>query len=237
MATLESIQSRTGWRDLAEGQGQHLILGVFLMAGAAWFLQEEAGARRFLGMDSVTWAWISIGLAVVHQAMVAVVFRLQLHTRFMTRLFGARDLRVWGRVFFPLLIARPVTVLIVGVLDRGSLGGPGWASLGPGLVLLVPAAYTMYCVKRYFSFERALGGDHFHERYRRMPIVRQGAFGWSQNAMYTFGFMGLWAIALICGSWQALIVAAFQHAYIWVHMYTVEGPDMRWLSGDEARPD
>ena len=57
------------------------------------------------------------------------------------------------------------------------------------------------------------------------PMVLDGA-------MYGVAFLGLWGIALLLGSWQALVVAAFQHAYIWVHMYTVEAPDMRLLFGD-----
>ena len=54
--------------------------------------------------------------------------------------------------------------------------------------------------------------------------------------MYGLAFLGLWAIALLCGSWSALVAAAFQHAYIWVHMYTVEGPDMRRIYGVEDSP-
>ncbi len=49
--------------------------------------------------------------------------------------------------------------------------------------------------------------------------------------MYGFAFLGLWGVAFLAGSWQALVVAFFQHAYIWVHMYTVEAPDIRWLYG------
>jgi hypothetical protein len=45
--------------------------------------------------------------------------------------------------------------------------------------------------------------------------------------MYTFAFLALWAIALLTGSRAALAGALFQHAYIWVHMYCTEAPDMR----------
>jgi len=44
--------------------------------------------------------------------------------------------------------------------------------------------------------------------------------------------LGLWSIALLAGSRAALGVALFQHAYIWVHMYTVEAPDMRVIYGN-----
>jgi hypothetical protein len=91
--------------------------------------------------------------------------------------------------------------------------------------------WTMHSVKTYFGFARALGGDHFFERYRAMPMVRGGAFAWSSNAMYSFGFLGLWGIALIARSQASLAVALFQHAYIWVHWYCTEQPDCVLLYG------
>ena len=50
-----------------------------------------------------------------------------------------------------------------------------------------------------------------------MPMVNEGAFAWSSNAMYAIVFLGLWGIALLAGSTAALAAALFQHAYIWVH--------------------
>ena len=64
-----------------------------------------------------------------------------------------------------------------------------------------------------------------------MPMVREGAFRHTSNAMYGLVFLGLWGIALLFGSWNALVVALFQHAYIWVHMYCTEAPDMRRIYG------
>jgi hypothetical protein len=65
-----------------------------------------------------------------------------------------------------------------------------------------------------------------------MPFVRRGAFRWSPNAMYAYAFLLLWAIALIGNSRAALAVALFQHAYIWVHMYCTEDPDLQLLHGN-----
>ena len=72
----------------------------------------------------------------------------------------------------------------------------------------------------------------FREDLRQMPMVREGAFKYSSNAMYTFVFMLFWAIALLCGSRAALAGALFQHAYIWVHMYCTEKPDMELIYGN-----
>ena len=80
----------------------------------------------------------------------------------------------------------------------------------------------MHSVFRYFTIPRALGGDHFHDQYLNLPLVDQGAFKYSSNAMYSFVFLGMWGIALLTGSWNALVLALFNHAYIWVHMYCTE---------------
>jgi protein-S-isoprenylcysteine O-methyltransferase Ste14 len=93
----------------------------------------------------------------------------------------------------------------------------------------VPAVYTLLSVERYFGFERAIGGDHFRSRYRQMPLVKQGAFKWSENAMYAFVFLLLWSIALFAGSWVALSLAVFQHVYVWAHYCFTEKPDMELI--------
>jgi hypothetical protein len=100
-----------------------------------------------------------------------------------------------------------------------------------GALFLVPALWTMHSVKKYFGFALALGGGHFFERYRAMPMVCEGAFKYGVNAMYSFVFIGLWDIALLLGSQAALAVVLFQHAYIWVHWYCTEQPDEVVLYG------
>lgn len=119
----------------------------------------------------------------------------------------------------------------VGLPDPSSLALPRWLQLALGVGLLVPAAYTMFSVVRYFGFGRALGGDHFRESYRTGGLVDRGAFGWSPNAMYTFAFLGRWAVAFLLGSQAALVAAIFQHAFVWAHYLGTEQPDMELIYG------
>ena len=234
MTTLETIRARSSWRDILENQPQHLAILAFMLSGFAFLLPAGTWPSRFLGLSAWGWACLSVWLAVAHQVIVAAVFRLQLHRGMMTRLFGDSDLRVWGRIFFPFLLARPLTILIIGLVDGPSLGLSRPVELLVGVALLGPAVFTFWSVHRYFSFERAVGGDHFRDEIAARPLVREGAFKWSGNAMYTYGFLILWAIAFLCGSTMALLVAAFQHTYIWVHMLCTENPDMDWIYGGRA---
>jgi hypothetical protein len=57
--------------------------------------------------------------------------------------------------------------------------------------------------------------------------VREGIFRYTSNAMYVFAAMMIWIPALVFASKAALISAFFNHAYLWVHYYTLELPDMQ----------
>ena len=82
---------------------------------------------------------------------------------------------------------------------------------------------------RYFGLARAAGADHFDPSYRKMPFVTGGIFKYTSNGMYVYAFLLFWAIGIGCNSSAALVVAAFSHAYIWVHFYATEKPDMDHL--------
>lgn len=223
-------------RFLFEGQPQHLLLLAALLPGAVSLAAPALDGSLWLGIPDTTWFYSVMLVVVLHQLMGWFVFRTQLVFALFSRLFGPYDLAMWGAIFFPFLLLRPLLTLALGLADAGSLGALRSLQLGLGALLLVPALYTGWSVKRYFGVSRALGGDHFQQRYREMPLVREGAFKYSSNAMYSYAFLLFWAIALLTGSRAALAVALFQHAYIWVHLYCTEAPDMRVIYGHSEEP-
>lgn len=227
MSLLSKIRSHSSWSDIIEGQPQHALIAVLMTAGACSLLVDNGGS--YLGLSATCWAQWSIALALVHQIMVAIVFRLQLHRNLMTRVFGKADMVIWGVLFFPLLLVRPLSIIAVGLADTVPIFETGLPLQILGGLLMVPAIWAMHSTAVYFTFPRALGGDHFRDRYADMPLVNRGAFKYTANAMYGVVFLGLWGIAFMFNSWNALVVALFQHAYIWVHMYCTETPDIRWI--------
>jgi hypothetical protein len=211
---------------LFEGQLQHLMFLACLVPGAMYLAAPALDGSAWLGVSDYRWFYAVLVVAVVHQFVGWFVFRTQLVFSLFSHLFGKYDMIVWGIIFFPLLLLRPILLIALGVADAGSLGSFRSIQVTLGLILLLPALYTGWSVERYFGVPRALGGDHFRQSYRELPLVREGAFKYSSNAMYAFAFLALWAIALLTGSRAALAGALFQHAYIWVHMYCTEAPDM-----------
>lgn len=231
MPNLEEIRENGTLAKIFEGQLQHIGIATLMSLGALALLTEGSNDPTLLGLTSSSWGAVSIFLALLHQIIVALVFRLQLYRNLMTRLFGDRDMRIWAVIFLPLLAARPITVILTGWADTGALSGFRSTELVIGGFLLAVAAWAMHSVLVHFTIPRALGGDHFRNSYAAMPMVDQGAFRYTANAMYGIVFLGLWGIALLFASWNAIVVALFQHAYIWVHMYCTEKPDMDRIYG------
>jgi protein-S-isoprenylcysteine O-methyltransferase Ste14 len=110
--------------------------------------------------------------------------------------------------------------------DRGSLKLGAMPRILLAGISVTLGIYAMYSVFRYFGLARAAGADHFDSHYRNMALVKQGIFRYTNNGMYFYAFLLFWAIAIGLNSSAALAVAAFSHAYIWVHFYATEKPDM-----------
>lgn len=229
MTELTPINRQLPWTYLFHGQGPHLLLLLLLVPGALAWAGPSLDGTLFWGFSDRQWVYLLLTVVILHQLLAWLGWRLQLCFSSLSRWFGQADLVVWCGLFFPFLVARPVLLAIVGLSDAGSLGLPPLLSGLLGLGLLIPALYTVWSVYHYFGFIRAAGGDHFRARYWHLPLVNQGIFRYSTNAMYVFGFGLLWAIALLTRSQAALALALFQHAYIWVHWYCTEQPDLKVL--------
>lgn len=138
---------------------------------------------------------------------------------------------VYKVVFMILFLSRPISLIILAIADHDSFNMSIPARIIICVILGIPAAYALNSVVRYFGIDRAAGIDHFDESYRCKPLVKKGMFRFSSNSMYLFAFITLWVIAIAAASWAAFVVAMFSHAYIWVHYFCTERPDMKLIYG------
>ncbi len=191
-------------------------------------------AGMLWGISTPEWFWLAIALAIMHQVFVWFCWRTQLHGYWLTRILGDLGFSVYAVGFSILGISRVVAVFVLAISNRDTLPVDLTALRILAIIALIPAVYLFYSVKRYFSFKRAFGIDHFDEGYRSLPFVRKGIFRFTRNGMYTYGFLLLWVPALWYASQAALCIALFNHIYIWVHYYSTELPDMKRIYG-EAR--
>ena len=159
------------WQYLFHGQLQHGLLVLVLVPGAIALAEPGLTGRVVLGLSDRQWAYGLVAVAVIHQVLVWLLWRLQICFGTLSRWLGRADLWVWGLVFFPLLVARPLLTAAVAVSSAGSLAIPVGVAMPLGAVLLGPALYTFWSVQRHFGLLRAAGGDHFRDRYWTMPLV------------------------------------------------------------------
>jgi protein-S-isoprenylcysteine O-methyltransferase Ste14 len=216
-----------------EKQWLHVsLLALFLVGLGLAGRIDAVQAGQLWGVGTAAWFWIAVALPVVHQVFVWACWRGQLHASLLTRMFESRGFDVYAAGFSVLGIARVVAVLMLAISNRDTVQLDPRILRAVAVIAAIPATYLFYSVKRYFGFKRAFGIDHFDESYRSLPLVRKGIFRFTRNGMYVFGFFALWIPGLWFASAAALIVALFNHLYIWAHYYSTELPDMKRIYGE-----
>lgn len=203
------------------GQLLHISCTILLLA-LTWV------AWKYMGQPFPVAFWVAVAFPVAHQVYVWFAWRVELRSEIVTKTIG---FRMYVVLFFLLFGGRFISMVILAWLDRGSLNLLLVPQAIITVLLIAPGLYAMYSVKQYFGMLRASGADHFDPKYRDMPLVKEGIFRFTGNGMYIYAFLFFWAIATGFNSAASLTVAAFSHAYIWVHFYATEKPDMKFLYG------
>ena len=127
-------------------------------------------------------------------------------------------------------VGRLITIIILAISNKESMHLSPIISYLIAALITVPVIYLFYSVKKYFTVERAYGIDHFDRNYSE-PYEKRGIFKYTDNSMYIFGLMILYLPGLLFLSEAALLVALFNHVYIWVHYFFTERPDMIEIYG------
>ena len=211
-----------------------LILGGLLFTLCSYLETDTTVLNGDLwGISTLTWATFAILAPIIHQCYVLVCWRSELHYQGLSRLFGKNGFKFYKTGFSILAFSRPVLIVLLAISSSMTLSvNPTFSYVLSGL-LLIPAVYLFYSVKKYFGFDRAFGIDHFYpEEYRLKPFVDQGIFKYTRNGMYTFGFFLMWVPGFLLQSKAALLLALFSHLYIWVHYYFTELPDIKMIYKD-----
>jgi hypothetical protein len=201
------------------GQVLHAV-GLVILLAVVW------ATWTYLGEPFPSIFWIAVCFPILHQVFVWIAWRFELLSSATSNTIGFRGYVAW---FFLLFGGRFLSLFALAWMDRGSLQLQILPRVFITTVLIVLGVYAMYSVMRFFGMARAAGADHFDPQYRCMPLVKEGIFRFTNNGMYLYAFLLFWAIAIGFNSSAALTVAAFSHAYIWVHFYATEKPDMDFL--------
>lgn len=219
-------------RLIFEKQWLH-ALSLFILTVGIVQISDLSSVRsgHLFGGSSLEWLRISLAIAVAHQFLVWFCWRMQMHLKLLTRIFGRYGFKVYAILFAIFGLARLISILILAIANRDTVPFDPMTLRILSVVMAMPALYLFYSVRRYFGIRRAFGIDHFDESFRSVPFVKQGIFRFTDNGMYIYGFFILWLPGLWYGSAGALFAALFSHIYIWVHYYSTELPDIKRLHG------
>ncbi|NNK75679.1 MAG: hypothetical protein HKP42_06405 [Maribacter sp.] len=217
---------------LFKHQHWHFLILLVLLALLYNYVCADAAILKgeLWGLSTLTWFVIALLSPIVHQFYVLLCWRYELHYKSISKRYGEKGFKLYKVGFAILILSRPITIILLAISNAFTLPiGTLFSYLLSG-ILLIPAIYLFYSTKKYFGFDRAFGIDHFYpEKFRNAPMVTQGIFKYSANAMYVFGFLILWVPGILLQSKAAVLLAFFNHIYIWVHYYFTERPDMKLI--------
>ena len=151
----------SGQHPILEKQGWHLVSLIVLLAAAfAAARLPNMQIGTLWGCKSQTWLWIAIAVPAIHQVYVALGWRTQLASQWLTQRFPIHGFNIWVATFMVLLLARPVTVTLLAIANRDTF------TLTPTLrwILVtavgIPLIWLVVSIARYFGIARATGADN-----------------------------------------------------------------------------
>lgn len=220
---------------LLKYQHWHLLSLLVLLSVVYFFVGID---RSFLkgelsGIKTATWLFIAIIVPVAHQCYVLVCWRLELFYKGLSKTFGDNAFKLFKVGFAILFLSRLISIIVVAISNSGTLRMNNIMAYILAFIVFIPAAYLFYSVKKYFGIDKAFGLDHFRpDEFKNKPFIKKGIFKYTSNGMYIYGFFILWIPGLVLLSKVALLVALFNHIYIWVHYCFTELPDIKIIYGD-----
>ncbi|MEA3392944.1 MAG: methyltransferase [Candidatus Marinimicrobia bacterium] len=222
-------------KEIFRYQFWHLLFVVISIAALQIFITQNKNIMNGIlwGISTETWFWIAIAVPILHQIYVWIIWRLELYKNtFTSRYELSKAFKIYVIGFSLLFVSRLIFIIFLALSNQNSVSiDPVLAYLTAGAITPV-VMYFLYSVIKYFGMDRAYGIDHFDKNYNE-PFVKGGIFRFTNNGMYIFGLLILYLPGLLLLSKLALIVALFNHIYIWVHYYCTERPDMKVIYGSK----
>jgi len=192
----------------------------------------ESNSNTFLGVSSKDWFFLAMLTPFIHQFYVWLCWRIELCWKTVSNTIGLKSYTI---IFFILFSIRFLFGIGLAFADYGTWFIPGWIEWIVSLIFFVSFFYTIYSVKKYFGFKRALGIDHFDTSYKDIPFERRGIFKWSANAMYLFAMPVIFGFAFISGSQATFIFTTYSVISIWLHYFCTEKEDFKIIYNQKEK--
>ncbi len=224
------------WMKIFKYQEWHILILVALVLILYFFTSTDTTIFKgeLWGISTLYWFIFTLMAPVVHQFYVLICWRSELYHKSISNLFGEKGFKLYKIGFAILILSRPITILLLAISNANTININTSLSYVLSGILIIPVIYLFYSLREYFGIDRAFGIDHFYpEKLKNVPMVSQGIFKYTSNGMYVFGFLILWIPGILMQSKAGLLMALFNHIYIWVHYYFTEKPDIQMIYKDD----
>ena len=210
-----------------------LLVAIILILLIQVYLKDinEVLKGELYGINTEYWLWLAVLIPIIHQFYVFITWRLELYKQTFSSRFGVKKAFKYYSVGFSILfVNRLIFIIFLAISNKNTLGTNPIIVYSIVALIIPLIVFLFYSVKRYFTVDRAYGIDHFDKSYS-VPYVKKGIFKYTNNGMYVFGLLILYLPGLLLFSKAAIIVAIFNHIFIWAHYYFTELPDMKEIYG------
>ncbi len=222
----------TTFKKLLRKQEWHLVILALLLAltNAALNFYPQYFFGEFWGISTRSWLWAGVLAAILHQFYIVVVLRSELETRWITTNAPRLGYLAYMADYSILMVLRVAIIIASGLANKEVLTITAANRLLFIAVLAIPFLWTLYLLARSGNFKQVAGEDYFKpEQDSESNQALENKIRSTAVAVYALGALGLYIPGIIFASPAALLLALFNHLYLWVHHFCTELPDREHL--------
>lgn len=226
------------WTKIFKHQLWHILLLIALLFALYIYSEKDTSVLKgdLWGISTFNWFILTILSPIIHQFYVLICWRIELHYKSISKRFGKNGFKIFKIGFTFLILSRPVTIILLAISNSMTIYITSAFSYVLSVILFIPLMYLFFSVAKYFGINRAFGLDHFYpEMYKNTPFIKQGIYKYTSNAMYIFGILLLWIPGILLQSKAALLIALYNHLYVWIHYYFTELPDIKIIYSEHKK--
>ena len=134
-------------------QQWHILILITLLLFLYCFVKTDDSflIGELWSINTFYWFLFTLLSPIIHQVYVLVCWRSELHYKSISNMFGKKGFKLYKIGFAILILSRPVTITLLAISNEMTLGIDPLLSYIIAGLLLIPAIYLFYSVKKYFG--------------------------------------------------------------------------------------
>ncbi len=216
-------------KNIFEKQDWHFALLALLVVSvnAIMVLYPLSFTGVFWGLSTGTWLWIGVFTAILHQIYIMLIWRIQLETRWLTTNLPRLGFIAYLIDYTLMLAARTGAIILVAAANREVIFIPDSFRWVGSIILGIVFTWLTYSVTKSSSYKDLAGAVFFESKDPNHCGIQKNISAVVPGAVYIFGPLSFYIPGLVLASPASLLLALFNHIYIWIHYCYTEAPSLK----------